>query len=136
MNSRERNDKGGSMVELALMLPLLLLILAGIADLGRAFHDYIIITNVAREGARYASLHANLSSADLTKQAAIDEAQGSGITLDRSNVDVTFIPPVPPEVIGTATITVTYRFNLIVGRIFGTSVITMQRSMRMSAIVN
>ena len=137
MFNRDCRNKGGSMVELALLLPLLLLILAGIGDLGRAFHDYIIITNVAREGARYASLHVDPlvdPSFAFTKDAAIAEAQGSGITLDRSNVDVTFIPPVPPEVIGTATITVTYRFNLIVGRIFGGSVITMQSVMQMTAI--
>lgn len=135
MNSRERNDKGGSMVELALLLPLLLLILAGIADLGRAFHDYIIITNVAREGARYASLHANLSFLADTQQAAIDEAQASGITLAPSDVTLTFIPPIPtPGQIATATITVTHRFNLFVGRIFGGSVITMHSGMQMTAV--
>lgn len=135
MNGRESNDKGASMVELALMLPLLLLMLAGIADLGRAFHDYIIITNVAREGARYASLHADPSFAPATKQAAIDEAQASGITLTPSNVTLTLVPADPaPGQAATAIITVTYRFNLIVGRIFGSSVITMQSGMRMAAI--
>ena len=135
MNRRERNDRGGSMVELALLLPLLLLIFAGIGDLGRAFRDYIIITNVAREGARYASLHADPSFAVSTKQAAIDEAQASGITLAPSNVTLTLVPADPaPGQIGTATITVTYRFNLIVGHILGSSVITMQSVMQMAAI--
>ena len=135
MYGRERHNKGGSMVELALLLPLLVLILAGVVDLGRAFRDYIIITNVAREGARYASLHADPSFAVDTKQAAIDEAQASGITLTPSNVTLTLVPADPdPGQIGTATITVTYRFNLIVGRIFGTSVITMQRGIQMAAI--
>ncbi len=39
------------MVELSLMLPLLLLILVGTIDLGRAFFDYVRRTNAVREGA-------------------------------------------------------------------------------------
>ena len=40
---------------LRFVLPLLLLILAGMADIGRAFNSYMVITNAAREGARAAS---------------------------------------------------------------------------------
>jgi hypothetical protein len=43
---------GQSMVEFALILPLLVLFLVGIFDLGRAFFSYIAITNAAREGTR------------------------------------------------------------------------------------
>ncbi|MBI4788575.1 MAG: pilus assembly protein [Chloroflexi bacterium] len=46
-------DKGQSVVELALLLPVLLLILLGALDLGRAFATYVAITNGSREGARY-----------------------------------------------------------------------------------
>jgi len=45
------------MVEAALTLPLLLLFLMGIADLGRAFTVYQALANAAREGARYCALH-------------------------------------------------------------------------------
>ena len=50
-----RSERGQNLVELALVLPLLILLLAGIADVGRAFFSYIQLTNAAREGARAAS---------------------------------------------------------------------------------
>jgi Flp pilus assembly protein TadG len=46
-------ERGQSLVELALSLPLLLLILLGTVDLGRAFFDYVELRNAAREGAGY-----------------------------------------------------------------------------------
>jgi hypothetical protein len=49
-------ERGQSLVEMALITLVLLFLVAGIADLGRAFYTYTVITNAAREGARYASL--------------------------------------------------------------------------------
>jgi hypothetical protein len=40
-------------VEFALILPLLILLVFGAVDLGRAFYAFITITNAARVGARY-----------------------------------------------------------------------------------
>ena len=50
--SRTRS-RGQSLVELAITLPLLLLLLFGTIDLGRAFFDYIQMRNGAFEGAKY-----------------------------------------------------------------------------------
>ncbi|MGQ9682456.1 MAG: TadE/TadG family type IV pilus assembly protein [Anaerolineae bacterium] len=49
-----RRNRGQSAVELALVLPLLLLLLLGTVDLGRAFGVWMALSNAAREGARYA----------------------------------------------------------------------------------
>ena len=77
---RTRNDqRGADLVELALMLPLLLLVLLGVADFGRAMHTYITITNAAREGARYAS-HFPHHVAGI-RAAVKHEAAGSGVIL-------------------------------------------------------
>lgn len=43
-------------MELALVLPILLLILMGIFDFGRIFHGYLSVTTAAREAARQAAL--------------------------------------------------------------------------------
>jgi Flp pilus assembly protein TadG len=51
-----RGRKGQSMVELAIALPLMVLIMFGVLDLGRAFFTLITIHNAAREGARTASI--------------------------------------------------------------------------------
>ncbi len=52
---RRSDDRGANLVEMALILPLLLVLLVGVADVGRAFFTYISLTNAAREGVRFAS---------------------------------------------------------------------------------
>lgn len=47
--------QGQSLVELALMLPLISLIMVGTLDLGRIFYDYTRLTNAVKEGAFYAN---------------------------------------------------------------------------------
>jgi len=44
---------GQSLIELALVLPILVLIVAASVDIGRAFYAYVSMTNAAREGARF-----------------------------------------------------------------------------------
>jgi hypothetical protein len=50
-----RRHRGQSLVEFALVTPILLLIFAGAADLGRAFYAYVAIENAAKEGALFGS---------------------------------------------------------------------------------
>lgn len=47
-----RDNRGQSLVEMALVLPLLIIILFGIIEFGRVFHSYLMITHASREGAR------------------------------------------------------------------------------------
>lgn len=49
-------DTGQSLVEFALTVPVLLLILMAIFDMGRAVYAQNVITNAAREGARYGTI--------------------------------------------------------------------------------
>jgi hypothetical protein len=51
------HEKGQSLVEFALTLPLILLIVLGTIDLGLGFKTYIALTNAAREGVRWVSIH-------------------------------------------------------------------------------
>jgi hypothetical protein len=48
-------ERGAALTELALALPLLLLMAMGIIDLGTLIHNRLIITNVSREGGSIAS---------------------------------------------------------------------------------
>jgi Flp pilus assembly pilin Flp len=49
-------DRGAAAVEFALLLPVVLLLLFGIVDFGRALNAQITITQAAREGARLGAL--------------------------------------------------------------------------------
>lgn len=62
-----KNAKGQSSVEFALVLPVLILLLLGIMEFGRIFAGYLELQNAARDGARYAAIHARpVKDADLT----------------------------------------------------------------------
>lgn len=50
-------EKGQGLVELALLLPILVLFIMIIFDLGRVAYYHSAVNNAAREGARYASIH-------------------------------------------------------------------------------
>lgn len=54
-----KSKKGQAMVEMAIVIPILLIILMGIFEFGRIFNTYIILTNASREGARRAALGAS-----------------------------------------------------------------------------
>lgn len=47
-----KNHKGQAMVEFALILPILLLLVMGIAEFGMMFNAYLSVQNATREGAR------------------------------------------------------------------------------------
>jgi Flp pilus assembly protein TadG len=50
-------SSGQSVVELAICMPVLLLLLLGTVDMGRVFFDYIEMRNAVVEGATYGSRH-------------------------------------------------------------------------------
>jgi len=49
---RARRERGQSIVETALVLPILLVVVMATIDFGWALRSYVVITNAAREGAR------------------------------------------------------------------------------------
>ncbi|WP_134683978.1 TadE/TadG family type IV pilus assembly protein [Brevibacillus migulae] len=51
-----RDERGSAMVEMALVLPMLLILLCGMVELGRIFHSYIVIQQAARDAVRYVSI--------------------------------------------------------------------------------
>ena len=75
--------RGSALVELALAAPLLLLLLAGVLDYGRALTKATAIANAARVGAQYGSSSAARSSdAAGIQAAAISSAPSfSGLTV-------------------------------------------------------
>jgi Flp pilus assembly protein TadG len=52
MIEKSRSNSGQALVEFALILPILIIIILGIADFGIALYDKAMVTNASREGAR------------------------------------------------------------------------------------
>ncbi|HVD31505.1 MAG TPA: TadE/TadG family type IV pilus assembly protein [Methylomirabilota bacterium] len=52
-----RDDRGATLVEFALALPVLLLVLVACLDFARALNAYVTVANASREGAYYATIH-------------------------------------------------------------------------------
>jgi Flp pilus assembly protein TadG len=67
---RSANDRGQATVEFALILPLLLLLILGMLDFGRAFSYWIDETHLANETARWAAVNVLPDPADATCTAA------------------------------------------------------------------
>lgn len=65
---RRKAQAGQSAVEFALILPILVLLLMGVFDFGRAFYYYSVVANSAREGARAGIYSAGTSDASIRAQ--------------------------------------------------------------------
>lgn len=57
MKSQKSWQRGQSFVETALILPILLILLGGVIDLGRGFLILVAVENAAGEGALYGAVH-------------------------------------------------------------------------------
>src|SRR5262245_65544382 len=66
-NRPKSTERGAELVEFALVLPILLVVIAGLWDFGRAYRTYQAITNSAREGARLDVSQAGIYQKDTNK---------------------------------------------------------------------
>jgi len=109
--SRKSRDRGAAAVEFALLLPVLLLIVFGIIDFGRALNAQITLTQAAREGARLVAL----GQPDVT---ARTEAAATGLT--PVTVVITACP-VDAQPTADAVVNVKYSFSFItpIGALMG-----------------
>jgi len=70
-----RRGRGQALVEFALVLPILLLIILGVVDFGRAVYGYNTIGNAARSGGRVAIVSqtdASIKTAAITAAISLD----------------------------------------------------------------
>lgn len=102
--------RGQALVELALILPVLLLLLVAALDLGRVFYSKIAVTNAAKEGALVASQGA--SSSDVTT-AVMTEAKGGFVEISAANVTATVCPDNPNGATPPVTVTAEAPFHVL-----------------------
>src|SRR4051812_36652218 len=92
---RSRRERGAAAVEMALVLPLLLLIVGGIIDFGRFFYTQNIVVNAAREGARSRALGYTIADADTRIGQSLTGVQGGANTSSYWLGQTTTNPPTP-----------------------------------------
>ena len=89
-----RDEHGAAVVEFALVMPILVLIVLGIIDFGRAFYTVNNIVSAVREGSRYgAILSAPLSASgqsEIRDRVRNVTAPFGGDTLRDEHIDIEF----------------------------------------------
>jgi uncharacterized protein (UPF0333 family) len=114
------SEKGQSIVEFALILPLVILMIFGILDFGRVFHAYLAIDHAGREAARAASIGKDNTTILNT---AVNDATSIGLKSEQVVIDpsgsrssgteakitisypVTFLTPIIGNLISPLTLT-------------------------------
>ena len=120
---KTRNQKGTVAVEFAIILTLLALLLLGVFEVGSIAHDYQVLQNSAREGARFSANPANQISSSQNPSASLQTIQDRVVAylanenITVSDADVTVDQAYPIQ-IGNLTvmgshITVAYNRPLI-----------------------
>ena len=84
-----RGVRGQALAEFALVLPLVLLFIAGIIEFGRAWNIKQIVTDAAREGARYTvvkdtDVDSNDVKAKIMERLALGSIETANITIEPS----------------------------------------------------
>jgi Flp pilus assembly protein TadG len=107
-------ESGAAMVEMAIVLPLLLLLVFGIIEFGRLYNSQLTLTHAAREGIRdYAIFQDPVQAEDTARQAV-------SATFDPAPMVITTSACNPGD---PATMTITYPFQLRIP-FFGNNIIT------------
>ena len=74
-----KSQCGQAMVEMALVLPILVLLIGGIMDFGWLFYNKVALNNAAREGARYAVIHYTTAPDWKSKSIALMDSSYVGV---------------------------------------------------------
>jgi Flp pilus assembly protein TadG len=110
--TRFRGDEGQSMVEFAVVLPIIVMLFLAIWQLGVGFHNYLAITDAARVGARAAAV--NRASATGPCQAAKNAIQATVSTAQWSVISsrITCSPGTPGAVGSAYTVSIAYPITI------------------------
>jgi hypothetical protein len=80
-------ERGQGLLELAVILPVLLILLMGLVEIGYALRDYLVVVNASREGCRFAA-RGRYSDEDIVERAV---TAGGIVRLGEPLRDVQFL---------------------------------------------
>ena len=101
-----RKEQGQALVEFAAVLIILLIILAGVLDLGRAFFTFMSLRDAAQEGATYSSINPSDTTGIVNRVRA---TSSKPVDLSDTTLVQVQINPVGPQCAGNGVeVVVTY----------------------------
>ncbi len=86
---RGRSQQGQSLTEMAVGLSMMLILLAGVLDLGRAYYTYLSLRNAAAEGAAYGSIQPTDTAGIQTRvrnESPLGMVEWSGATITTTTI--------------------------------------------------
>ena len=101
------NERGQTMTEFALILPILVVLLFGIIQFGIIFNNYVTLTDAARAGARKAAV--SRQSSDPVGD-CVNQVRNASSNLDQSQLTVSCSSSWSPG--SDVTVTATYPYNI------------------------
>lgn len=105
-------ERGQSIVEFAIVLPLVLIVLLGLLDLGRVYYTLVALEDMASEGATYAAIHPDAGHEDEVCARAAYGSIGTGmVTVSPTAVRVEYPSEIAPG--ASITVTVPYSFTFV-----------------------
>lgn len=107
------NQRGNAVVEFALVLPILLLVVFGITEFGRAWLTLNLMNTAAREGARLAAVTG--PDEDLVRTRVTEVLTAAHVTAST----ITVTGPAANDPARRVTVTVNADFEVVSGRILG-----------------
>lgn len=110
MRKRIRDERGQTMVEFAVVFPVLVVMLFGIIQLGIVFNNYVTLTDAVRSGAREAAVARQTSDPG---GAATTAVRSSAAGLDQGQLAVTVSSGWQPGSDVTVTASYPYSINLL-----------------------
>jgi len=115
MDLKKRGQRGASLIEFAIVLPILVVLLLGIIELGFLLFNKAMITNASREGARAAILfdEPRLNEADITT-VVNNYCQDQLITFGSATPVTDAAPDTCPGSGASITVTVDYQYDWLV----------------------
>src|SRR6266478_6375576 len=108
--NRIGDEQGQTMVEFAVVLPILVVLLFGIVQFGILFNNYVTLTDAARAGARAAAVSRQASDPVGAATAAV---QSSASDLNQGNLGVNISSTWAPTAPVTVTATYPYSISLL-----------------------
>ena len=111
MQRLSRDENGVAALELALVLPILLIMFAGIVDFGIIYWQQHVLTSAARQGARAASLYQSTANVEAVVTQYVRDAGIDTSELDPKITDE--IVPNDTSSMKVVTVSKPYRFSLL-----------------------